>query len=552
MESRILATITNRSRYVVSTKNRADLTREFPFSDALRAQQYLKELRDQGFKPTLSQREDTLLVRIRKKGFPEQTFTTSSYEEAETAIGRIESDRQQGLFIDYTRAHKITFAELFERYIKEVCPRHKGKDVETYTLRGFIVDSKGELAALLQEREALEKAGATALPIIRAHREPRYAVEWVQKPFAQVLPTDIEQYIHARLDQEIKPATIDRELDLIAQVVSWARKTLRIHLYQSPLYGVERPKYFNERDRRLKGNEEHELMKAAREEDRLQARERAIRAHMAPARAEAMGIPQQSARKRYLERARREAEAAIGDDFPVVPWFEALITFLLETAARRSEALSLLRKHTHLDEMSAYLPETKNGLSRSLPLRENVILMLRKLPRTHDRVFPISVFALKKAWYRICERAGLMEKVTYKGREVERVSFHIHDLRHEAISRITEAGYASGRPFDVVTLASITGHRDLRMLARYTRLCTGEIARRLDEAFELAKQKKQWRKGRVVTSTPTRDSESQLATSQRGTSRPPEAPVQQADHALSAPDSSKPANNVLQFKRRTY
>jgi hypothetical protein len=73
----------------------------------------------------------------------------------------------------------------------------------------------------------------------------------VTQPLAQVLPTDVVGYIHDRLDQDINPATVDRELDLISQVLTWATKTLRIPLNPSPMYGVRRPKYFNARDRRL-------------------------------------------------------------------------------------------------------------------------------------------------------------------------------------------------------------------------------------------------------------------------------------------------------------
>lgn len=347
-----MATITNRSRYVVSVKNRPDLTKEFPFSNAQRARARLEELRAEGFKPTLTQREDTLLVRIRKKGLPKQTFKASSYAEADATIARIESDRHRGLFIDYTRAHKITLAELFEKYIKGVCPQHKGGDIETWTLNGFIADSKGELAELLREREAREKAGEKDLPPVRARRTPRYGLEWLHKPLAQVMPTDIEEYIHDRIEQEIADATVDRELDLISQVVSWARKTLRIHLNESPMYGVRRPKYFNERNRRLKGDEEARLLNAAREEDRLQARERAIQAHMAPARIEAMRIPQPWTRKRHLAKARRAAEAAIGDNFVVVPVFDALITFLLRDggSSRRSAVAHLVQHAFRGDE----------------------------------------------------------------------------------------------------------------------------------------------------------------------------------------------------------
>ncbi|MGI0021189.1 MAG: tyrosine-type recombinase/integrase, partial [Nitrososphaera sp.] len=45
---------------------------------------------------------------------------------------------------------------------------------------------------------------------------------------------------------------------------------------------------------------------------------------------------------------------------------------------------------------------------------------------------------------------------------IEELRFH--DLRHEATSRLFE------KALNVMEVASITGHRDLRMLQRYTHL----------------------------------------------------------------------------------
>lgn len=201
--------------------------------------------------------------------------------------------------------------------------------------------------------------------------------------------------------------------------------------------------------------------------------------------------------------------------------------------------------------MSAFFPETKNGLPRTVPLRQHVIELLQRLPRTDDRVFPISVYTLKKAWNRICERAGLVDETVHdNGNVTFKVNFHIHDLRHEAISRIAEVGYESGRPFDVVTLAAITGHRDLRMLARYARMCSGEIARRLDEAFELAKQNKTWRKGRPA---PRMGPDGDTPHLKRP--EPADTDVRRPQlHSgpSSAADSTPLGGNVIPFKRRRY
>jgi hypothetical protein len=47
------------------------------------------------------------------------------------------------------------------------------------------------------------------------------------------------------------------------------------------MYGARRPKYFNERDRRLQEHtdEKNRLLEAAREEDRLQSLEKALEGH---------------------------------------------------------------------------------------------------------------------------------------------------------------------------------------------------------------------------------------------------------------------------------
>lgn len=79
-------------------------------------------------------------------------------------------------------------------------------------------------------------------------------------------------------------------------------KTLRIELHRSPFYGVKRPRYFNERSRLFKGDEEQRLFEAAREEDRLLAPEMKLDSY----RAQVAAIPDvhESTRKRRLRRLR--------------------------------------------------------------------------------------------------------------------------------------------------------------------------------------------------------------------------------------------------------
>ncbi len=51
--------------------------------------------------------------------------------------------------------------------------------------------------------------------------------------------------------------------------------------------------------------------------------------------------------------------------------------------------------------------------------------------------------------------------------------FHFHDLRHEATTRLFERG------LNIMEVATITGHKDLRMLRRYTHLKAEDLAKKL-------------------------------------------------------------------------
>lgn len=59
------------------------------------------------------------------------------------------------------------------------------------------------------------------------------------------------------------------------------------------------------------------------------------------------------------------------------------------------------------------------------------------------------------------------------------VDLRFHDLRHEAISRFFELGLS------VPEVSAISGHKDTRMLMRYTHLKPENIAQKLRDAIAL-------------------------------------------------------------------
>jgi integrase len=143
-------------------------------------------------------------------------------------------------------------------------------------------------------------------------------------------------------------------------------------------------------------------------------------------------------------------------------WLVHFVTLAIETGMRRSELLGLLWDNVDLERRTALLPLTKNGDSRGVPLSSHAVEVLRALPPSaNGRVFgELTREALKQSFNRATGRAGI-------------TGLRVHDLRHEATSRFFEKG------LNVMEVASVTGHRTLQMLKRYTHLSVTDLATRL-------------------------------------------------------------------------
>lgn len=250
----------------------------------------------------------------------------------------------------------------------------------------------------------------------------------LRDPIAQfslghITSEQIKQYIKRRM-AVVCGSTVNRELALLSRVFTYARADCGIPLPHNPLKGVTRPKNNAARDRRLLPGEEERLV------------------------AELSVAPERDERGRFVQ-GRRNI------------WLLPLVLLALETAMRRSELLAIRWQDVDLERRAIRLRTSKNGSGRAVPLSTTAVRILQDLPRSIDgRVFPISINAVKCIWPRVVEAAGL-------------VDFHFHDLRHEATTRLFEKG------LQVMEVATITGHKDLRMLMRYTHLFPSDLARKL-------------------------------------------------------------------------
>lgn len=146
------------------------------------------------------------------------------------------------------------------------------------------------------------------------------------------------------------------------------------------------------------------------------------------------------------------------------PYILPMVEFGLETAMRRGEVLALSWSNISIVKRTLLIPMSKNGYSRTIPLTKRAIQILNELnqPITvlDARVFPTTEEAIKMAWRRVINRCQLPD-------------FRYHDLRHEAITRFFELGLS------IPEVSVISGHRDYKMLVRYTHLRAEDLANKL-------------------------------------------------------------------------
>lgn len=140
-----------------------------------------------------------------------------------------------------------------------------------------------------------------------------------------------------------------------------------------------------------------------------------------------------------------------------------IITLAVETGMRRNELASLLWDDVDLKKQTAYLPKTKTDIPRTIPLSKAAVAALKTFgPTNEGRVFSLQAESMSQAFERACEshRANVSE-------------VRFHDLRHEATSRLFEKG------LNLMEVATITGHKTLDMLKRYTHLRAEDLAKKL-------------------------------------------------------------------------
>ncbi len=281
------------------------------------------------------------------------------------------------------------------------------RQIESEMDRGMFV-SRAEAERTLVA-DLLDRYEKEITPGKRSSRAEKYRLKMLKNalgglPVARLRPQDIASYRDRRIAQGMAGGTVIKDINTLSHVIQTARREWGINLPDNPVTLITRPKVAPGRKRRLEPGEEAALLAGC--------------------------------------------QASGATALPL------MFQLALETAMRRGELLGLEWKHIDLERRIAFLPQTKNGESRYVPLSSKAIAILTDYPRSDSgKVFhqwsrPDS---FENAWRRVVEKLKL-------------VDFRFHDLRHEATSRFFERG------LNLMQVAAITGHKTLQMLKRYTHL----------------------------------------------------------------------------------
>lgn len=246
--------------------------------------------------------------------------------------------------------------------------------------------------------------------------------EWAAFPLSKASAQVFSRFRDQRL-KAVQPGTVIRDLGLLRAIFETAIREWSLPLPENPLAKVRKPKAPDARERRLEAGELDLILQACQD-------------------------------------SRND-------------WLRPAILFAIETGMRRGELLNVRWRDIDHDASTLLIPETKNGHARCIPLTDRALMVLVEYRpergKKDEHVFPVSANAFRLAWER-CKR-----RIAKTHPDIAELRFH--DLRHEAVSRFFELGLS------VPEVALISGHRDPRMLFRYTHLRAEDLVAKLRTAM---------------------------------------------------------------------
>ena len=271
-------------------------------------------------------------------------------------------------------------------------------------------------------RSMLERYAAEVTPTKKGESQERYrSAQLIKTKLADLFVDKITGEVVAKYrDQrltEVSNNTVRLELAFLSVVFEQSRKEWGLAV-SNPVRQIRMTKPGKPRTRRLEAGEEEALLKACT-----------------------------SSGAHYLH---------------------SFVVLAVETGMRFGELAGVLCKHVDFHKRTIYLPDTKNGQARTVPLSTRALAAIQILPRSiTGRLFTAKPGSIRSAFLIAVQKAkafspeGMLQNLRF------------HDLRHEAVTRLFEKG------LNPIEVGMVSGHKTLSMLQRYTHLRSKELVHKL-------------------------------------------------------------------------
>ena len=298
---------------------------------------------------------------------------------AQKILDKVKYEVAQGKWLG-TAPEEKTFAAMMERYLEEHVPKKKSQR----SYRGYVKN-------------------------LRAFFDGH--------SLSQITPELIEKFKEKRLQEGVKPATLNRDLAILRNAFNRAIYKWNPPWFngENPMKRVEMEKENNKRTRWLSYEEEEKLQKVSRQ------------------------------------------------------WLWEICLFAIETGLRQNEQLSLTWPMVDVKLRTIVVLDTKNGEPKVVPLSNTALEILRNRPRSPktDLVFYTSSHTrytgtnVDRALKIALAKAGISD-------------FRFHDFRHTCATRLVQAGE------DLYKVQKYLGHLSGETTRRYAHHSVESLRRAAD------------------------------------------------------------------------
>jgi integrase len=177
-------------------------------------------------------------------------------------------------------------------------------------------------------------------------------------------------------------------------------------------------------------------------------------------------------RRLSADEERKILDACDAYSNPMLGW---MVRTALTTGMRLGEIGSLRTNQIDFTKRVVRLTLPKNGTARTVPLTPAATDVLHAAIANPIRPKDTDLIFFGEPGRDGKRRRYTFEKKWAQVRKDHKIAdFHFHDLRHEAVSRLVEAGLSDQK------VAAISGHKSMQMVRRYTHLRAEDLVAELD------------------------------------------------------------------------